>query len=138
MFLHSVESVARKEIPMKLSRLIGATTAALIIFTLLAMPHLTSAQGITSLLASANGKGKLQVEKNLASPSGCEIEARWLGRNHVVIDLQLFVTGTWSNAADSAEGIDLRFSSTFSPSESSLVAQGRMTGQFGKLPRRGK
>ena len=84
MFLNSVESVAGKEVLMKLSRLIGPTTAALIFLTLLAMFNLASAQGPASLLAHAKGKGTLTVGKEgiQGYQCGCETDRRWHGRNH--------------------------------------------------------
>lgn len=95
---------------MKLIRLIGPTTAALILFTLVAMPHQGAAQGITSLLASANGKGKLLVGREEFNVTAVVVKLKEDGAAEitVVTDLQLLVTGTWSNAADPAEGVDLK------------------------------
>ena len=95
---------------MKLSRDIGPTTAALILLTLLARPHLASAQETTSLLATANGKGTLIVGKEEFKVTGVVVKLKEDGTAEitVVTDLQLFVTGTWSKAADSHESIDLK------------------------------
>ena len=101
MFLHSVKSVAGKEVLMKLNRLIGPTTAALIVLTLLAMSNLASAQETTSLLATANGKGTLTVGKEEFKVTSVVVKLKEDGTAEItlVTDLQLFVTGTWSKAA---------------------------------------
>lgn len=98
---------------MKLSRLIGPTIAPLIFLTLLAMPRLASAQGITSLLASANGKGKLLVGREEFNVTSVVVKLTEDGAAEItlVTDLQLFVTGTWSDVEDPAEGIDLKITS---------------------------
>lgn len=94
---------------MKLSRLIGLTTAALIFLTLFAMSNLASSQGPVSLLATANGKGTLTVGKEEFKVTSVVVKLKEDGVAEItlVTDLQLFVTGTWSKAADSGE-IDLK------------------------------
>lgn len=110
MFLHSLEFVGRKGVLMKVSRLIGPTTAALIFWTLLAMPHLASAQETTSVLATANGKGTLMVGKEEFKVTSVVVKLKEDGTSEItlVTDLQLLVTGTWSKSADSSKGIDLK------------------------------
>jgi hypothetical protein len=95
---------------MKVRRLIAAVTAALTLLTLLAMFSLASPQGPTSLLATANGKGTLTVGKEEFNVTGVVVKLKEDGTAEitVVTDLQLLVTGTWSNAADPADGIDLK------------------------------
>ena len=95
---------------MKLSRLIGPTTAALIVLTLLAMPNLASAQEPASLLASAPGKGKLTVGKEEFKVTSVVVKLNEDATAEItlVTDLQLFVTGTWSKAADAGHAIDLK------------------------------
>ena len=94
---------------MKVRRLIGPTTAALISLTLLAMANLASGQETTSLL-TANGKGTLTVGKEEFKVTSVVVKLREDGTAEItlVTDLQLFVTGTWSKAADSGETIDLK------------------------------
>lgn len=96
---------------MKLNRLIGPTTsAALIVLTLLAMSGLASAQGSGSLLVTANGKGTLTVGNEEFKVTSVVVKLKEDGTAEItlVTDLQLFVTGTWSKAADSGAGIDLK------------------------------
>ena len=95
---------------MKLGRLIGPTTAALFFLTLLGMSNLASAQEHASLLATANGKGTLTVGKEEFKVTSVVVKLKEDGTAEItlVTDLQLFVTGTWSKAADSDESIDLK------------------------------
>jgi len=95
---------------MKVRRLIAAVTAALTLLTLLAMPSLASPQGLTSLLATANGKGTLTVGREEFEVSAVVVKLKEDGAAEitVVTDLQLLVTGAWSNPADPADGIDLK------------------------------
>ena len=95
---------------MKVNRLIGPMTAALILLTLLAMPILASAQGLKSFLATANGKGTLTVGREEFKVSSVVVKLNEDGTAEitVVTDLQLFVKGTWSSPADPANPIDLK------------------------------
>ena len=95
---------------MKLDRLIGPTTAALVFLTLLGMSSLASAQGPASLLATANGKGTLTVGKEEFKVTSVVVKLKEDGIAEITLitDLQLFVSGTWSKAADSGEDIDLK------------------------------
>jgi len=95
---------------MNVNRSIGAITAALTLLTLIAMPSLASPQGLTSLLATANGNGTLTVGREEFKVTAVVVKLKDDGTAEitVVTDLQLLVTGTWSNAADSGEGIDLK------------------------------
>ena len=95
---------------MKLTQRICPTTTALILLTLLAMSNLASAQGPASLLATANGKGTLTVGKEEFKVTSVVVKLKEDGTAEItlVTDLQLFVTGTWSKAADPGAGIDLK------------------------------
>ena len=95
---------------MKVSRRIGAITATLTLFTLLAMPNLAAPQGLTSLLATAHGQGTLTVGKEVFKVSSVVVKLKEDGTGEitVVTDLQLFVTCTWSAPADLSKGIDLK------------------------------
>lgn len=95
---------------MKVIRLIGARTAALTLLMLLAMPGLASQQGLTPLLATANGKGTLTVGKEEFNVTSVVVKLKEDGTAEitVVTDLQLLVTGTWSKAEDAGKGIDLK------------------------------
>lgn len=95
---------------MKLTRRIGPTTTVLIFLTLLALSNLASAQGPASLLATANGNGTLIVGKEEFKVTSVVVKLKEDGTAEVTLvsDLQLFVSGTWSKAADSGEGIDLK------------------------------
>jgi len=95
---------------MKFGRLIATVTAVLTLLTVLAMPSLASPQGLTSLLATANGKGMLTVGREEFKVTSVVVKLKEDGTAEITVitDLQLFVTGTWSNAADPGEGIDLK------------------------------
>ena len=95
---------------MKVIRLIGLTTLALSLLTLLAMSNLASAQGPASFLATANGKGTLTMGKEEFKVTSVVVKLKEDGVAEITVvsDLQLFVTGTWSKAADSGEGIALK------------------------------
>ena len=95
---------------MKVSRLIATVTAALTLLTLLAMPSLASPQGLTSLLATANGKGTLTVGREEFKVTAVVVKLKEDGTTEItlVTDLQLLVTGTWSKPEDSSKGIDLK------------------------------
>lgn len=110
-YVLTLETIARKVgVFMKVSRLIGPMIAALTLLTLLVMPNLASAQAPASLLATANGKGTLTVGREEFKVTSVVVKLKEDGTAEitVVTDLQLFVTGTWSKAADSGEGIDLK------------------------------
>lgn len=92
---------------MKVSRLISSMP---ILLMLLAMPNLASAQGSTSLLLTANGKGSLTVGKEEFKVTSVVVKLMEDGVAEItlVTDLQLLVTGTWSKAADSGESLELK------------------------------
>jgi hypothetical protein len=63
-YFPGLKCIAKKgEVFMKVSRLIAAITATLIFLTLLALPNLAAPQELTSLLATAHGKGTLTLGK---------------------------------------------------------------------------
>ena len=80
---------------MKLSRLIGLTTAALIFLTLFAMSNLASAQGPASLLATANGKGTLTVGKEKFKVTSVVVRLKEDGTAEIlVVVLLLFLSNS--------------------------------------------
>lgn len=102
---------------MKVNRLIGATTVTLTLLTLLAMPNLAAPQGLTSLLATANGQGTLTVGKEVFKVSFVVVKLKEDGTGEItaVTDLQLFVTCTWSATTDLSKGIDLKITGGTNP-----------------------
>ena len=103
---------------MKVIRLISAMTATFTLLTLLAMPSLASPQGLTPLLATANGKGTLTVGKEEFKVTSVVVKLKEDGTAEItlVTDLQLLVTGTWSKPEDAGKGIDFKITSGTSAS----------------------
>jgi len=95
---------------MKVRQRIGAITATLTLLTSLAMPNSAAPQGLTSLLATANGQGTLTVGKEVFKVNFVVVKLKEDGTAEVTVvtDLQLFVAGTWSAPADLSQGIDLK------------------------------
>jgi hypothetical protein len=95
---------------MKVIRLNGVMIATLILFTFVAIPNLAAPQGITSLAATANGKGTLTVGKEVFEVTTVLVKLKEdsTGDLTLVTDLQLFITCTWSSPTDLSKGIDLK------------------------------
>jgi hypothetical protein len=93
---------------MKVSRKLLALTAMLMLLT--AGPHAASAQGVTSLLATARGEGTLKVGQEVFKVTTVVVNLKEDGTGEVtlVTDLQLFLQCTWSAPADLSKGIDLK------------------------------
>src|SRR5258705_7473486 len=102
---------------MKPRRLIGAMTAALTLFMLLATPNLAAKQRLTSLLANARGQGTLTVGKEVFKVSHVVVKLKEDGTGEItlVTDLQLFVTCTWSATDNLSTGIDLKITGGTNP-----------------------
>jgi hypothetical protein len=95
---------------MKVSRKLLFTTATLTLLTLLALPNMAAPQGLTSLLATAHGKGTLKVGQEVFQVSTVVVKLKEDGTGEItlVTDIQVFVQCAWSAPADLSKGIDLR------------------------------
>ncbi len=95
---------------MKVSHKLFAITVTLALLTSLAMPCLAAPQGVTSLLATAKGKGTLKVgqEEFHLGAVVVKLKEDSTGEITLITDLQLFVTCTWSATDDLSKGIDLK------------------------------
>lgn len=95
---------------MRATRKLLAATAALSLFALLAMPHRATAQGLTSLEASAKGQGTVTIGKETLKVYTVVVNLHEDGTGEITIvsDLQLFINCTWSAPADLSKGIDLK------------------------------
>lgn len=95
---------------MKVTRKLLAATAALGLFALLAVPNGATAQGLTSLKASAKGQGTLTIGKETMKVNTIVVNLNEDGTGEITIvtDLQFFINCTWSAPADLSKGIDLK------------------------------
>ena len=98
-------------------------TLVLVFSTLFAVSGL-SARPTKSLLASANGKGKIKIGKEEFPLHHVVVKLKEDGAAEITLvsDIQLFFSGTWAdNAAD--KGIDVKISGT---AQSSWQATGKL------------
>jgi len=74
------------------------------------MPNLAARQELTSLLASARGKGTVTVGNEVFKVSNVVVKLKEDGTGEIILitDLQLFITCTWSAPADLSKGVDLK------------------------------
>lgn len=95
---------------MKVSRLITAIATTFILLTSLAAPSRASAQGLTSLKATARGQGTLTVGKEVLKVNTIVVELSEDGTGEITLvsDLTLFVNCTWSAGADLSKGVELK------------------------------
>jgi hypothetical protein len=95
---------------MRVTRKLLAATAALSVLALLGMPQRATAQGLTSLEASAKGQGTVTIGKETLKVYTVVVNLHEDGTGEITIvsDLQLFINCTWSAPADLSKGIDLK------------------------------
>jgi len=95
---------------MRVARKLLAATAAFSLLALVAMPQRATAQGLTSLQASAKGQGTVTIGKETLKVYTVVVNLHEDGTGEITIvsDLQLFINCTWSAPADLSKGIDLK------------------------------
>jgi len=95
---------------MRVTRKLLVATAAFSLLALLAMPQPATAQGLTSLQASAKGQGTVTIGKETLKVYTVVVNLHEDGTGEITIvsDLQLFINCTWSAPADLSKGIDLK------------------------------
>lgn len=103
--------------------------AATVVFALsLALPiyHPATAQGLTSLKATARGTGTLTMGKEVLKVNTVvvELDEDGTGEITLVTDFQFFVNCTWTAPADLSKGIDLKI--TGGTTESGAQGAGKL------------
>jgi hypothetical protein len=95
---------------MKISRKLFDVFTTLTLFALTAMPNLAAPPQLSTLFATAHGKGTLKVGRELFQVNNVVVKLKEDGTGEITLltDLQLFVTCTWSATADLSEGVDLK------------------------------
>lgn len=95
---------------MRVTRKLLVATAAFSLLALVAMPQRATAQGLTSLQASAKGQGTVTIGKETLKVYTVVVNLHEDGTGEITIvsDLQLFINCTWSAPADLSKGIDLK------------------------------
>jgi hypothetical protein len=95
---------------MRATRELVAVTAAFTLLILLATPNRATAQGITSLKATARGQGTLTVGKEVFKVNTIVValDEDGTGDITIVTDFQMFISCTWTAPNDLSKGIDLQ------------------------------
>lgn len=95
---------------MRVAHKLLAATVVLSLLALLAVPQRATAQGLTSLKASAKGQGTVTIGKETMKVYTVVVNLHEDGTGEITIvtDLQLFINCNWSAPADLSKGIDLK------------------------------